>query len=178
MVLNRNIFSWMERESEGFVALQNCRNKNLAAEILTLIESYQRGEYFCDIRAHRDGAICTSDLVTLIDTASKHCDASNLTLFRGLALDRLPKAGQLFSEHSVSGWTVHPKTAFNIARVQQGKYHVIVREKCKLNEPALYLDEWENEFLRPPFAKTVAAVLHGTVQFYNKPRSLWVVDIG
>lgn len=173
-----NIFLWVNQRSTGFAPFPNFRSRKLDPAMADLVERYQIGALQDDIAAHRAGQACTVELDALIRLVSGYSDASNYPVFRGLALDELPRLGDIHDEPSLNGWSLYPKTALNLARVQNGKFHVILREKCGHDDSTFYLDEWEDEVLRPPLRKTVTAITQGTVNMYRVPQSLWVVDIG
>jgi hypothetical protein len=173
-----NIIPWIDTVSQGSPGIPNFRSRNFGKSSQDLIELYQLNGLAKDIFAHRAGLPCSGGLQSLIALTAAHRDAGRFPLYRGIAMDTVPKVGEVHTEASISGWSLYPKVALGLARLQTPPHHAILIDRCGEDDAALYIDEWEHELIRPPFARAITAVEGGDVRVYGVYESIHLVTLG
>lgn len=178
MISADKLLAWIESSSQGFAGIPNFRTRSFGQNEKDLIEAYQLSGLAGDIHAHRQDGVMSPRLATLLELILRHTDASSRWIFRGVGLDGLHSIGDVFQEQSISGWTLYPKIALNLARVQKRQYNVVFAERCGQDTAGLYIDEWEEEIVRPPLTKIVGEITHGVFDVRGVRENIALITIG
>jgi len=168
---------WFVQKSRGFPPFPDIHSWLSDPVLLKHVEAYQFGAYAADVRAHRNGGPPTPGIVALTGLVQSRGDAVEHTVYRGLCMPDPPQPGDAFEESSLNSWSLFPGIALRLALAQGVSGFTVLRQRLASDDPALCLDEWEHEVLRPPFQARIGRAQGGMLTFLGKRISVLVIDL-